>query len=427
MTKAGDTLRPAAAARESAGRWLEIRFLGLERSVLIPDRFDLRQGLLDLVPDWPCETRRLNRPEDRRNEVLVAVQPQGGRGDRFDLASIYTDAPLCGLGLAGALCGIVADMHTAHAEAHPGTLTLHCGAVLFHDFLVALAGPHRAGKSTLIARLSAEPDLSVFCDDVLPLDSEGRGIALGIAPRLRLPLPPTASDAFHRHVATHLGPADDRYGYVCAPTVARHGRRAPLGALVVLERRESSPARLHRLDPDSAIQQILARNIGDLGTADHAFGLVRDTARRARCLTLVYSDLEEAVALLRQAFTGDRAAEIAPPLAPAPAVPETAAAPVDPDRPWHRAGDVAIRRVGASAFLWRPGDTTLWRMNPVAQMVWTALDLPGSARDVAEAIADHFPDTPAAQIRDDVGALIAILVERDLVRDAASPPTAATP
>jgi hypothetical protein len=294
--------------------------------------------------------------------------------------------------------------------------------VLFHDCLVALAGPHRAGKSTLIARLSAEPDLSVFCDDVLPLDSDGCGVALGIAPRLRLPFPATASDAFRRHVATHLGPADDRYGYVCAPTVARHGTRTPLGALVVLERRESGPARLHRLDPDIAMQQLLARNMGDLGTAEHAFGLVRETARRARCLTLVYSDLEEAVTLLRHAFTGDRAAPIAPPLATTAPIPEAAPAPVDPDRLWHRAGDVAVRRVGDSAFLWRPEDTTLWRMNPVAQMVWMALDLPGSARDVADAIADVFPATPAAEILDDVGRLLAMLVERDLVRDAPTRP-----
>lgn len=427
MTPAGDTRRPAVALSRSADRWLEIRFRGLARSVLIPDRCDLHQGLLDLVPDWPTDTLRLNRHEDRGTEVLVAVQPQGGREDRFDLASIYTDAPLCGLGLAGALCGIIADIQTAYAEAHPGTLTLHCGAVLFGDCLVALAGPHRAGKSTLIARLTAEPDLSVYCDDVLPLDPEGRGIALGVAPRLRLPLPATASEAFRRHVATHLGPADDRYGYVCAPTVARHGKRAPLGALVVLERRESGPARLHRLDPDCAMQQLLARNMGDLGTADHAFGLVRDTARRARCLTLVYSDLEEAVALLRQAFTGDRAARIAPPLATASPMPEAAAIPVDPDRLWHRAGDVAVRRVGESAFLWRPGDTVLWRMNSVAQMVWTALDPPGSARDIADAIADLFPGTSPAQILDDVGGLLGVLAERDLVRDAPRRPTSASP
>jgi hypothetical protein len=287
------------------------------------------------------------------------------------------------------------------------------------DGLVALTGPRRAGKSTLIARLTAEPDLAVFCDDVLPLDADGHGIALGIAPRLRLPLPPDASDRFHRHVATHLGPADDRYGYLCAPTTARHGIRAPLTALVALDRRESGPARLHRLDPDIAMQHLLARNMGDLGGPDRAFALARDTVGRAQCLTLVYADLEEAVALLRRAFTGACDADIAPPLPPA--APEAAAgADLDPDTPWQRAEDAVIRRVGGSAFLWRPQDTTLWQMNRTAEIVWAALDIPGSALELAETLAELFPGTPGARIMADVSALLATLADRDLVRAAVS-------
>jgi hypothetical protein len=220
-------------------------------------------------------------------------------------------------------------------------------------------------------------------------------------------------------VATHLGPADNRYGYLCAPTIARHGTRAPLAALVVLDRRDSGPARLHRLDPDIAMQHLLARNMGDLGSPDHAFRLAQATAGAAQCLTLVYADLEEAVALLRRAFTGARDADIAPPVPPA-AQEAAEAADLDPDTPWHRAEDVVIRRVGGSAFLWRPEDTTLWQMNRVAEMVWTALEVPGSARDIAETLADVFPGTPDARIMADVSALLATLASRDLVRGAVS-------
>jgi hypothetical protein len=384
----------------------------------LPDDPDLRHGLEDVLTGWAVEFRPLARPEDARGEVISALHPSPD-GATFALASRYTDTPLYGLGLAGALCGLLADVLTAHAEANPGTLTLHCGAVRFGDGLAVLCGPRRAGKSTLVARLAAEPDLSVFCDDVLPVDADGNGLALGLAPRLRLPLPPGASARFRDHAEAHLGPADDRYGYLCAPTVARHGTRAPIAALIVLDRRESGPARLHHVDPGEAMQHLLTRNFGDLRTPAHAFALAEAIAARARCLTLAYSDLEDAVALLRRALLGD-GAEIAPPLPPAPA---TAAhpRPADPDTVWTRADDAVIRRVGGSAFLWRPADTTLWQMNPVAEMVWTALEIPGSARDLADTLADLFPNEPPGRLLADTAGLLARLADHDFVRAVSSP------
>jgi hypothetical protein len=401
-----------------AGRWLHLSFRGLSRGVLLPDDPDLRHGLEDILAGWPVEFRSLSQPEDARGEVLSALHPSPD-GTTYALASLYTDTPIFGLGLAGALCGLLADVLTAHAEANPGTFTLHCGAVRFGDGLAVLCGPRRAGKSTLVARLAAEPDLAVFCDDVLPVDADGHGLALGIAPRLRLPLPPGASARFRDHVEAHLGPADDRYGYLCTPTVARHGTRAPIAALIVLDRQDSGPARLHRLDPGEAMQHLLARNFGDLQTPARAFELAEGIAAPARCLTLVYADLEDAVALLRQALLGD-GAEIAPPLPPAPAT-SAAAAPADLDTVWTRAGDAVIRRVGASAFLWRPEDTTLWQMNPVAEMVWTALEIPGSAHDLADTLADVFPQEPPDRLLADTAALLARLADRDLVRCVSSP------
>jgi hypothetical protein len=417
----------ASPAPTGGGRWLEVRFRGVGHCVLMPDRPDLRQGLEDIAGSWSLAVRSLADPSDRTSDVLAALHPSAGTNDRFDLASIYTDTPLASLSVASAICGLLADALTAFVEANAGALTLHCGAVLIDDRLVALTGGHRAGKSTLVSRLSAEPDLSIFCDDVLPLDPDGRGIAMGIAPRLRLPLPPAASDAFRRHVDRHIGPADGHYGYLCASTVACHGTRAPLSGLVVLDRRESGPARLHRLDPDIAMQNLLARNMGDLGGPDRAFHLVRDTARNATCLTLVYSDLEDAVALLRRAFTGDGAVAIAPPLPPAAPAPDHAIAPVDPDTVWHRASDAVIRRVGGSAFLWRPEDTTLWQMNRVAEMVWAALEVPGSAQDVAEVLADLFPDMAPERISADVAALLGKLAALDAIRLDRRPARAVTP
>lgn len=79
------------------------------------------------------------------------------------------------------------------------------------------------------------------------MPSNGIAIGLGIAPRLRLPLPDTVSPAFKAHVARHTGPRDNRYAYhrsdqpisVAASHVRHHSGRSgvllrlPLGALLI--------------------------------------------------------------------------------------------------------------------------------------------------------------------------------------------------
>jgi hypothetical protein len=55
-------------------------------------------------------------------------------------------------------------------------------------------------------------------------------------------------------------------------------------------------------------------------------------------------------------------------------------------------------------------------MNPVAEMAWTALEIPGSARDVADTLADLFPDEPPDRILADTAALLARLADHDLAR-----------
>ncbi|MCC5967691.1 MAG: hypothetical protein JJU24_16315 [Natronohydrobacter sp.] len=83
--------------------------------------------------------------------------------------------------------------------------------------------------------MTQEPDVEVFCDDVPPMPSNGIAIGLGIAPRLRLPLPDTVSPAFKAHVARHTGPRDNRYAY--------HRSDQPLSVAASHVRHHSGPTR----------------------------------------------------------------------------------------------------------------------------------------------------------------------------------------
>jgi hypothetical protein len=127
------------------------------------------------------------------------------------------------------------------------------------------------------------------------------------------------------------------------------------------------------------------------------------------------------VALLRRAFAGAELlpadVPLAPPLPEDPPAPE--APPVaDPAQPWCRAEGVGLRLIGAGAFLWWPGDGMLWQLNPVARAVWALLEIPGSVRDLAEALAEVFPDTGRARLEADCAALIGQLAEEGFVRAA---------
>ena len=106
----------------------------------------------------------------------------------------------------------------------------------------------------------------MFGDDVLALTRCGEGVALGVAPRLRLPLPETLAPEFHQFVANHLGPHDDRYGYLALDEqqLASHGMRCPLGAVLLIERDESlSEPQLVRLQPGDGLWQLLQQNFAE--------------------------------------------------------------------------------------------------------------------------------------------------------------------
>jgi hypothetical protein len=395
---------------------------GLSLAVVLDDAATLEPLLDRVIRGWlprrralsAREGRALTRAGQRRSHLRLT--PEG-----FEARSFYMEPAMRGLGGASAICTVLADLAQDWFESRPGTVALHCAAVRFGDRLVALTGPKRAGKSTLVTRLTAEPDLEVFCDDVLPVLPDGRGVALGIAPRLRLPLPDRASPAFRAHVARWMGPRDDRYGYVCAPTVAPHGATAPLAAFVLLDRREGGPARLHHLAPDDAVHHLMAQNMADLGGAAGTFAMARRLAGGLTCLRLVYADLDDAVALLRRAFAAGGGLD--PSLRPGPALadpppPPPEAAPVRPDAVWRRAGSVAVRGEGASAFLWAPGSDTVWRLNLVGRAVWAMLTEPASAAELAGALAEVFPAEPPARLEADVARLIGGLAAAGFVTEA---------
>jgi hypothetical protein len=390
-------------------------FPGLDRPVVLPDDPALIGALRACVAGWVPETVAV--PASGAVDPVCTVERHRGQ---FRLRSPFLAAPMAGLTVTTAACGVIADLAQGYVEARPGWRALHCGAFALRGRLVAVTGAARAGKSTLIARMTAEPGVAVFCDDVLPLRPDGTAVALGIAPRLRLPLPATLSPTFRAHVARHIGPRDARYGYLCAPGIAPHGTVAPFAAFVVLDRRADGPARLHRLERSEAVWHLLAQTIGEVSPGLDP-GAALELADRALddvvCLRLVYAGLEDAVACLRQAFDAPDWPGVMP-ADPVPAAAPMAVTAVAPASVWRRADGVAVRRRGDGTFLWRLGGQDLFALDAVAGAIWTLLEAPGSANGLATTLVHVFPDVGFDRLALDAAGLLAQMQAAGLVEPA---------
>lgn len=400
--------RGRGSARPLPAGFSTLAFDDVSAPVILPQDSDLPQALRQCLNGWRfAQTGGAGGPPPGQAVCVVQHDPQDG----YVYHAADLETPMRGLTLTGAVCATIADLSVAYCDEMAGGIGLHCGAVAFGDRLVVLTGHRRAGKSTLVARLSAETDLPVFCDDVLPVNASGEGMALGIPPRLRLPLPPGASPAFCAHAARYSVLADSRYAYLRTPNLAPHGLRARLGAVVLLRRGPAgTPARLHRMDRAEALTTLIEQSLTDHPSVEEALARADALTARAAMLTMVYSDLDEAVALLRHAFGGTEflpdSLPLADPLAPDLPQDTAPAPPLPADICLTPARDAACREEGGGAFLWRPGDVVLWRLNPVAHAAWALMDGATCAHQMADILTEVFPDTPRRVILSDLCAVL---------------------
>lgn len=408
--------RPHHHAEQGGGISLALQFEGLCGPVIARDAEAVIEGLRHVLRGWPVTERQVEC-----GNAADAVSQVYREGGTFGISSPWLEEPLTGLPAASAVCGVVADLAQSFYHAQPNALALHCGAFLINGRLVAMTGHARAGKSTFMARLTAEPDLRILCDDVLPLLADDSGMGLGIAPRLRLPLPDNASEAFRAHIARHCRVRDDQYGYVTAPTVAPFGTRAPLSVLVVLQRTPGAVARLHQLPPSEAVRHLLAQNMAPVApdSVDATVDRVLRLSENALCVKLVYSDLEPAVALVRAAFGGGAlpapSVTIYPPLADPPAETAALTQPAAPDAVFRRANGIGMRRVRDEVFLWRPTSGEIYHLNAVAGAIWRLLEEPCTGHEIAGLLAEVFSLSDTNAVRADVCQLLGDLAAGEMV------------
>lgn len=355
---------------------------------------------------------------------FAAVRP--GADGRWQIALTQPEPRALDHDAVNGICDLVVELTWARLRQDPALMCLHAGGVEIGGGLVVLPAGRRAGKSTLAAEMTRRGH-RLFSDDVLAVrlgaDGLALGLATGVAPRLRLPLPDDAPAAFAAWVAADPGPANRQYKYLTAAPVAGAREAAPLGAIVTLQRGpEGTAPAVSEIDAAEVLPLLIHQNFGRFvhsGRALAAFGAI---ARDLPCLRLVYGRFAEAADLLEDlAAAGKLAgrAVAAGARAGAADLANARAAVLVDGGIYQQAQGFTEVEIGGEAYVADAAGAGIFRLNPGMVPVWRLLESPVSAAEIAEVLDEVFPGVGRATLDRDVAAALGALAAAGLIVAAA--------
>lgn len=250
-----------------------------------------------LAPDWP-ETVGAGF----RTSLHVRSIDDGWRidgADHVDPGQPYGEIYEVANGLIGCLTA-------CYLANEPDILCLHAAAVQTPSGLIALLGPNFTGKSTLAVALAAQ-GWPLFCDDRLLVSwrPQPEGRSLGIATKLRLPLPEDADAGLRAFVERHAAWDAARFAILDGPGAARarFAAQGRLAAFILLQRHEdATKPDLERLSRPDAVRALLQQHFAPQLTTAELLTACADVARIVPAWQFRYSGCSSAATVLRGAL-----------------------------------------------------------------------------------------------------------------------------
>lgn len=396
----------------------DIVFHGLAAPLRIDGAEAILPVLRDAAPGWSFDVDMA----DPAVAPFYSISERPGH-ERLWCECPLDDRPARWFDPVNAVCDAISALALALPAERAELICLHAAGVAMAGRLVVFPNIRRAGKSTLSAAL-AQAGFRVFSDDVVPVYFPGdsaRGLAMGMAPRLRLPLPESLGPGFRDWADRVAGPSNRQYRYLQVPGQPSYGETLPIGAFVILDRQETQvPARLDPMPPDAAMDALLHQNFTrDRHSADILQLMARVlTARPVYRLT--YSDLDSAVTCLAAAFSAwtDPLCDEGPvlPLRKAAVDVVASSVPESDAAIGQRPGALAVT-IGQTLYLADAEGRAIHRMDPLAATIWGLIEEPMTAGDAAALLAEAFPEVGAERISQDVLRLLAQLRAFGLTED----------
>ncbi|MCP4981911.1 MAG: PqqD family protein [Gammaproteobacteria bacterium] len=325
--------------------------------------------------------------------------------------------PVTRVGVVAAVCGFVAELMRAYVSEDSKLLCLHGAAAEFAGKLVVFPSRYRSGKSILSACM-ASSDIQLFCDDVLPISlSNGYGIAPGLAPRLRRPLPDNLDQASFSFIERHAGITGNNYQYLNLESgqLAQKDSLAPIGAFVLLEREEGAKAGFEDVSEAEVLSQVVWQNFAREADAPLILEVLSQLVSNSQICRLRFDRAEDAVKLLQGRFSDwtDTEESIAGNLI------EVSVNSTNNLSPGYfiRKSGVNIVSVDNQSFLADSQGASIHHLNSVGTAIWTLLEEPMCIENLVEVILTAFPDVDVELIETDLNKLVGELVKKDLLLD----------
>jgi hypothetical protein len=293
---------------------------------------------------------------------------------------------------------------------------------MFGGQLVVFVGGPRSGKNLLVACLAATGN-PVFASHILAVSPDGQtAMSLGLAPRLRLPLPEGLQEPLRAQFESSLDRLDPNIAYLRPDNdgVVVHGETAPIRAFVVLDQSASPSATLSQASNGRLLRRLLLNSFGQGLNAQALLEKVKAVVGDVPCFRMAWSDPQEAVNALRARFPAWRMSAVAEDeetMKPAPRkARRRTSGPRSPSgRRFRHCGGLTEHQVDTELFLVNPGGETIYHLNGLGAGLWRLLDGSHGLDDVVTVLKEAFPSVELRSIESDVETLVADLTDRGLL------------
>lgn len=393
---------------------IHLAFDGLDRPIALVDC----RHLLDLFPlifrGW--------RIKESRGNIQSPIVTLRLENSTYILEADWLKKPDRRSDEADVICSLVSRVVHAYIIDNAEMLCLHGAAAKFADKLVVFPSKFRTGKSVLSACLAAA-NIQIFCDDVLQMSiTEGHGIATGLAPRLRIPLPDNLSPKSHDFIHSRKGLEGKRYLYLNLDNnyLAARGSQAPVGAFVLLEREEGITLSLEHISEAEVLHQVVWQNFAREAEAPQILQRLSQLVSCAQRYRLRYDRADDAVALLKETFKSWPSMALEGPNTPLTKAQKSISPTNVPPGYYLRKPGISIVAIDGESFLADAQGATIHHLNPVGSAIWTQLAEPVTMADMIELLLSAFPDVDGEQIKNDVAALIDTLMSKNLLLDSSN-------
>ena len=316
-----------------------------------------------------------------------------------------------------AICGLAANLVRFYVRGNADLLCLHGAAANFAGRLVVFPSKYRAGKSVLSACIAAA-DIQLYCDDVLPISiGEGHGIAPGLAPRLRIPLPDNLSPESRDFIHNRKGLEGRQYLYLDLDNdhLAARGSQASVGAFILLEREEGAPLSLEAISEAEVLHQVVWQNFAREAEAPQILERLSQLVSCAQRFRLRYDRAEDAVALLKETFEAWPTESVQAPDTRFTTAQDNIRPPHAPPGCYLRKPEIGVVTIDGESFLADNQGAAIHHLNPVGSAIWTLLAEPVTIADMVDLLHLAFPDVGGEQVKGDVADLIGTLVSKNLL------------